>query len=111
LEKEFLEAHGLRVVSIRGFGKIRDQEIARIAPEEVYHLAKEVDTPESDCIFLSCTNMRSIEAILRLERDLGKPVISSNSATLWGCLRRLGYSKPVRGYGKLLEEYLVGERA
>jgi maleate cis-trans isomerase len=40
----------------------------------------------------------------RLERDLGKPVITSQTATLWQSLRMLGVSEPVRGYGRLLAE-------
>ena len=37
---------------------------------------------EADCVFLSCTNWRAIEAIEPLEQDLGLPVISSNQVTL-----------------------------
>ncbi|MDX1747133.1 MAG: hypothetical protein R3324_14445 [Halobacteriales archaeon] len=39
---------------------------------------------------MSCTNFRTLEAIPLLERDLGKPVVSSNSATLWAALNLLG---------------------
>ncbi|RLG84813.1 MAG: maleate cis-trans isomerase [Thermoprotei archaeon] len=106
LEKRFLEHHGFQVLSIKGFNKRYDQDIARITPDEIRSLVREVDTPQANCIFLSCTNMRSLEAIETLEKELGKPVISSNSATLWGCLKKLGYGRPIKGYGVLLEKYL-----
>jgi maleate isomerase len=41
-------------------------------------------------VFVSCTNYRTFEVIERLEADLGKPVVTSNQATLWDALRTLG---------------------
>jgi maleate isomerase len=53
-------------------------------------LGLETSRADADGYFLSCTNTRMIEAISDLERDLGKPVINSNQATLWACLKKLG---------------------
>jgi maleate isomerase len=39
-----------------------------------------------------------------LERDLGKPVISSNQACLWRALRMAGVRGAVTGFGRLLGE-------
>jgi maleate isomerase len=36
-----------------------------------------------------------------LERDLGKPVISSNQAMMWHALRSAGIREAVPGFGKL----------
>ena len=47
------------------------------------------DGPDADGIFLSCTNTTQIEAIADIERLLGKPVVNSNQAVLWGCVKRL----------------------
>ncbi len=44
---------------------------------------------EADGYFLSCTNTTQIEAIEELEAALGKPVVSSNQAVLWGAIKRL----------------------
>jgi maleate isomerase len=44
---------------------------------------------EADGYFLSCTNTTQIEAIEDLEAALGKPVVSSNQAVLWGAVKRL----------------------
>ena len=38
----------------------------------------------------------------RLERELGKYVISSNVATFWEVMRRLGIREPLKGRGLLL---------
>jgi maleate isomerase len=37
----------------------------------------------ADAIFISCTNLKSLDQIARLEAELDMPVVSSNSATLW----------------------------
>ena len=37
-----------------------------------------------------------------LERDLGRPVISANQASLWRCLRLSGVHATISGYGSLL---------
>jgi maleate cis-trans isomerase len=45
-----------------------------------------------------------IEAIVDLERDLAKPVVSSNQATLWACLKKLGVSHSSKELGRLFKE-------
>ena len=53
-------------------------------------MRRQNDRPEVEGIFLSCTNTTQIDAIADIERQLGKPVVNSNQAVLWGCLRQLG---------------------
>ena len=48
------------------------------------------------------TGFRCVGIIETLERDLGKPVITANQASLWHCLRMTGIRTPVEGYGALL---------
>src|SRR5262249_5378534 len=64
-------------------------EFATVTPREWVELARKHDRAEADGIFLSCTNTTQIEAIADIEQALGKPVVNSNQAVLWGCLKRL----------------------
>jgi len=107
-EKEirFLESYGLEVVDVVSLGIERNTEIGRVPPERVYRLARSLDTDSADAVFISCTNLRTIEVIDALERDLGKPVYSSNTATLWLALRRLGIREASWPVGRLLREHL-----
>ncbi|MCD6084461.1 MAG: hypothetical protein J7J20_02840 [Desulfurococcales archaeon] len=59
--------------------------------------------PEADGVLISYTNFRTIEVIEPLERDLRKPVVSSNTASVWLALHELGISPNIKGFGKLLE--------
>lgn len=60
-----------------------------------------VDDPESEALFISCTNLHTIEIIEKLENDLHKPVITSNQATTWNILRLAGIDDKIQGYGQL----------
>ncbi len=105
-EKVFLENNGIKVVRMKGLGIEDNLKIGRQSPEVAYKLAKEVDTSEAKGIFISCTNFRTFEIIEPLERDLNKPVISSNQATLWLTLRKLNIKEEIKGLGTLLLKYL-----
>ncbi len=72
-----------------------------VSLEETYKLALDVDSKEADAVFISCTGLRSLDLIDKLEKELNKPVISSNTATMWNVLRMLGIDDPVEGYGRL----------
>jgi maleate isomerase len=102
-EQQFLEASvpGLTVTAMKGLGILSAFEKGTLAPASAYTAARSLDLAEAEAIFISCTAWRTFEIIELLERDTGKPVITSNQATLWSALRVLGV-RNVRGYGQLL---------
>jgi maleate isomerase len=85
---DYLKATGFTVVHDVALG-LNSIEFANVTPREWTELARQHDRPEADGIFLSCTNTTQIEAIADIERTLGKPVVNSNQAVLWGCVKRL----------------------
>ena len=107
-EKHFLEEHGLEVVAMAGLGLNTSlegiQKISRVEPATIYAHAESVDCPEAEAILICCTDFGAIDAIGPLEEALGKPVISSNTATLWAALRATGITDPIEGYGRLLAQ-------
>ena len=52
-------------------------------------------------LFLSCTGLRAAVCIDRIEARTGKPVVSSNQAMIWRCLREVGSKSVLPGYGRL----------
>ena len=99
--KSHLEAHGLEVVS---WGHLEDvSNIYDETPERAYALARSVDVPRAQAIFLSGVGMPTIEVLARLERDLGKPAVSSCSAMVWNALRVAGIRDKVTGFGRLFD--------
>jgi len=69
----------------------------------------EAADPRADAYFLSCTNIRSPEVVQELEARLDRPVVTSNQATLWFCLRACGLDDDVPGLGRLFQLRLPAE--
>lgn len=78
------EAHGFRVPQTLSFGEEMEEKVARIDPASIRAAALAVgDDPGVDAVFLSCTNLRTLDIIEDLEVMLGKPVLSSNQVLAW----------------------------
>jgi len=100
LEVNYLTETGFTVLHELGLALDSDA-YATVTPEEWKKVVKENTRPEADGYFLSCTNTRMIEAVNDLEHDLGKPVVNSNQATIWACLKKLGISHADKRLGRL----------
>jgi len=100
MEERFFRGSGVEVLRAKGLG-CRGGEMAKVPPDQVFQTGREVDTPEGDGVFLSCTNWPTLSIIPSLEAKLGKPVTSSNQATLWAALRRAGVNDALPGGGRL----------
>jgi len=103
LEEKFLQDNGFRVVDIKGLGIVRNLEIGRLSYESLIRLVTSLKHEGADCIFISCTNFPTVDYINELERQFKKPVFSSNTATLWAMLKKIGAKVKIRGFGTLLE--------
>lgn len=72
-----------------------------VEPAAWYRLAMANRHHDADAYFLSCTTIRAAPVIGVLERDLGRPVVTSNQAMAWHALRTGGVRDPVAGFGAL----------
>jgi maleate cis-trans isomerase len=83
----------LRAISIEATHsvalKLPPIEFDKVTPQRWLEIAVANDRPNADAIFLSCAATTQIEAVDAIERALNKPVVNSNQAVLWGCLKRL----------------------
>ena len=89
LEVNYLSETGYTVLHELGLA-LEPHAYSSVTPEEWKQVVKENLRAEADGYFLSCTNTRMIEAVADLEKELGKPVVNSNQATIWACLKKLG---------------------
>tara|TARA_B100001123_G_scaffold98366_1_gene113166 strand:- start:1750 stop:2526 length:777 start_codon:yes stop_codon:yes gene_type:complete len=75
------------------------------AIEMVVKLALDVNCEEADAIFISCTAFEgAAEAIENLEATTGKPVITSNQAVLWRCMKIMDINIEIPGTGSLFTD-------
>ena len=108
-EKHFLQDHGFEVLADAGLGLNTDlagiQKISRVPPADVYAHARAIDRPDAEALLICCTDFNTVDVIEPLEKALGKPVVTSNSATLWATLRAAGIEDRLEGCGRLLREH------
>jgi maleate isomerase len=100
---KFVEDSGVKVLKASWLNKTAI-EIPSVSKEALYHQAIEVDHPESEAIFMSCVNLDTAELIDIWEKNLHKPVITSNQATMWNVLRLANINDKIQGFGQLLLE-------
>ncbi len=97
--RAYWEAAGFEIVAHHRLDtpNIYDETEAR-----AYQLGRDADAPAADTILISGTGLPTAGIIDRLEKDLGKPVLTSQAAMLWQTLQLLQIGESVRGYGRLL---------
>ena len=98
--RAYWAAAGFDIVAHRGLPGVTN--IYEETEERAYTLGREADAPGADAVLISGTGLPTAGIVERLERDLGKPVVTSQTATLWRALRLLGVEQRVSGYGGLL---------
>ncbi len=87
----FLAENGIETVKRADIGReLGNYGQGELTPDEVFELACRADHPDAQAIVLSCTDMRAVEAINRIEAHLGKPVVTSNQAMMFCLVRALG---------------------
>jgi maleate isomerase len=111
-EVKLFNANDIETLYWKGLGLVPMSEYWEFGmnPYSAYKLVKEgaKAAPEADCVFLTCMISPLLGIADTLEKDIGKPVISSLSATLYGILKKLGIPDPVNAYGEALRRPRCG---
>ena len=101
--KAYWEAAGFEIAGYHRLENVTD--IYAENEERAYELACRADAPEADAVLLSGTGLPTVAVLETLERDLGKPVLSSNQASLWRALRMARVRESIAGFGRLLRDF------
>ena len=67
-----------------------------------------INSPGVDALVVPGGNFPTMDWIALWERQFGKPVITTNQATLWAVLRAMRINTPLSGKGRLLEQMPEG---
>ncbi|WP_209507953.1 MULTISPECIES: Asp/Glu racemase [unclassified Ruegeria] len=87
---DFLTQNRIATVKCADIGReLGNYGQGELTPDEVFDLAMQADHPKAEAIILSCTDMRAVEAIDRIETALDKPVVTSNQAMMFALMRAL----------------------
>lgn len=99
--RDVLADHDIAVTGFASFEEAEERNVVRISPASITNAAISLAEADSfDGLFLSCTNLRTLDIIPHIEQATGLPVLSSNQVLVWHLLQMIGVKGSV-GPGKL----------
>jgi len=104
LEHQFFKDQGLTLVHSANLGICDTFKLADPDASTLNELCRRAWKPESDALVITCLNTKSHLVVNSMEKEIGKPVITSTMATLWNCLRLSGIEDYIRGSGMLFRQ-------
>ncbi|SPB18571.1 Asp/Glu racemase [Caballeronia novacaledonica] len=100
-EIAFFAERGIDVMTHANQPTLTPFDQAMIDPDIWLRMASRLERG-FDALLISCAGIRTSGIIERLERECRVPVVTSNVALLWYCLRRLDVRGRSAGFGSLL---------
>lgn len=98
-----LAQSGIETPVFGSFNEAEETRVARIDGQSLAAAARSLAAQGGvDGIFMSCTNLRTLDVIGAIEADTGIPVLSSNQVLAWHMLRSAGIADTITGVGRLL---------
>ncbi|MGH7774747.1 MAG: maleate cis-trans isomerase family protein [Candidatus Binatia bacterium] len=103
--KDRLEKCGFEILCLKSALCPGPKEMAELAPEVPYRLAREAfrEAPHADGIYIPNPKWQTMEIIEPLEADLKIPVVTWVQASVWWGLKQLKVKEARQGYGRLLD--------
>lgn len=100
--RQVLQDNGVETPAFGTFGEAEELKVVRISGASVMEAATAlVRDSKVDGIFLSCTNLRTLDLIMPLEAALDMPVLSSNLVLAWHLAQLSGNPEALSGPGRL----------
>jgi len=103
---QYLRDKGFDVREVASVSFGHASEGFRWSPWEVYSNVMKFyrRCPDVDAVFIAGGCFRTLEMIETLEKDIGRPVVTTVPANMWHCLKIAGVKDQVYGFGQLLEK-------
>lgn len=105
--KNYIENAGFKVPVFGSFNEENDPTVARIDAKSISNAVDKLKAlGDFDAVFVSCTNVRLMDAVYDIEKNTGLPVTSSNHAMAWHAMRLAGDNRQLPQWGQLYEKSL-----
>ena len=102
--RSVLKSNGLEIVTFGSFDEAQESKVARITPNSIRQAALDlIKVSEAEAIFLSCTNLQTLDIIQELEDTIAIPALSSNLVLGWHMLKLAGRHFRGPNMGKLMQ--------
>ena len=99
---DFFKKENFQITANSYFDIDSDIDIGKVDADYLYEVLSKMDLNGADALFISCTALPALSIIDKLEKKLGKIVLSSNQALIWDTLEKIGKNDSINGFGKLL---------
>ena len=96
--RDALRAQSVLTPVFGTFAEAEEAKVVRISPQAIHQAALDLAAQgDVDAIFLSCTNLNTLDVIAPLEAVTGLPVLSSNQVLAWhmGHFAGIGLAHPI----------------
>jgi maleate isomerase len=100
----FEKRYGLATVALEGFGATDAYAIGKLGPENARAAFARIDRPEIEVFVVPGGNFPTMPSITAWERELKKPVVTTNQASIWAMLRAFDAADRLPAFGRLLAE-------
>ena len=100
---DYLVENNIIIDSFSSFNLEYDSDIAQVSLGSLEKEISKIDLSNVDGLFVSCTALKIVDVLDKIEKKENTIVISSNQAIIWDCLRSVGIDSKIKGYGKLFE--------
>ena len=100
----FRTKHGLDTIACEGFGATDAYAIGQLGPQHARDAFARIARPEIEAFVVPGGNFPTMASIATWEREFGKPVVTTNQASIWAMLRAFNSADRLVGFGRLLAE-------
>ena len=100
---EFFKDQKFSISSNSYFDISSDVDIGKVDPDYLYEVLSKMELNDAEALFISCTALPALSIIDKLEKKIGKFVLSSNQTLIWDTLEKIGKNKSIQGFGKLFQ--------
>ena len=101
--REYIEGEGIEVLDAVALEVPDNLAVGRLDPQNLPGIARGLRRERADAIVLSaCVQMPSLPAVQRVEDELGLPVVTAATATVYEVLAAIGQRPVIAGAERLL---------
>tara|TARA_B100001029_G_scaffold175517_1_gene177080 strand:- start:648 stop:1388 length:741 start_codon:yes stop_codon:yes gene_type:complete len=100
---DFFKGQNFSISSNSYFDIASDIDIGKVDPDYLYEVLSKMELQDAEALFISCTALPALSIIDKLEKKIGKYVLSSNQTLIWDTLEKIGKNKSIQGFGKLFQ--------
>ena len=94
---DYIVKNNIEITSFSSYNLEYDSDIARVDPNYLIETIDKINDKNAEAIFISCTALKAVDVIQKIENQKSKFVVSSNQAIIWDCLRSIGIKKTIQG--------------